>query len=126
MKDSVDYFKMLGPQGELIFIEGLMKDPNVTIRKNSAIGLSQLGSHTFRTLILGIYDDDWTVRRTVEKEILDNFKINLIIENFTGENPNPYSIKFTIKDILDKELCTNRSTIFFLKDLLNEIEKILG
>jgi hypothetical protein len=98
----------------------------VTIRKNSAIGLSQMGLQTFRTLILGLYDDDWTVRRTVEKEILDNYKINNIIENFTKENSSPYSIMFTIKDILEKELFSNKSTSLFLRNILKETEKIIA
>jgi hypothetical protein len=54
--------KHFGPQGELLFIEGLTKDKNPRIRKHCAVGLGQIGSTTFRTLLLGFHDCDSAVR----------------------------------------------------------------
>ena len=54
--------KHFGPQGELLFIEGLTKDRNPKIRKECATGLGQIGSSTFRTLLLGFHDCDINVR----------------------------------------------------------------
>jgi hypothetical protein len=107
----------------LILLEGLTKDSSTTVRKNSAIGLTKMGPHTFRTIILGLYDEDWSVRRIVEKEIFDNYEIGILIEHLLKESSNILSLRLTIKDILDKELVVNRNTCMFFENLLKQLEQ---
>ena len=45
-----------GPQGELMFIEGVTKEQNTHIRIECAKGLGKIGPTTFRTLLLTIHD----------------------------------------------------------------------
>ena len=51
-----------GPQGELMFIEGLTKDKSFLIRCECANGLAQIGPQTFRTLLLSLHDANPAVR----------------------------------------------------------------
>ena len=50
-----------GPQGELIFIEGLTKDRSVVIRQQCAKGLSLYGPKSFRVLLFGLRDIEESV-----------------------------------------------------------------
>ena len=45
-----------GPQGELMFIEGVTKEANAAIRVECAKGLGKIGPSTFRTLLLTLHD----------------------------------------------------------------------
>ena len=45
-----------GPQGELMFIEGVTKEQNAAIRIECAKGLGKIGPSTFRTLLLTLHD----------------------------------------------------------------------
>lgn len=51
-----------GPQGELIFIEGLTKDRSAVIRAQCAKGLGLYGPKSFRALLFGLRDVEETVR----------------------------------------------------------------
>jgi hypothetical protein len=47
-----------GPQGELLFIEGVTKEQNATIRAECATGLGRIGVSAFRTLLLTLSDGE--------------------------------------------------------------------
>lgn len=54
-----------GPQGELIFIEGLTKDKSVIIRQQCAKGLGLYGPKSFRALLFGLRDIDESVQEFI-------------------------------------------------------------
>lgn len=45
-----------GPQGELLFIEGVTKEQNLLVREQCATGLGRIGVTAFRTLLLTLND----------------------------------------------------------------------
>lgn len=118
--------KSFGPQGELIFIEGLMKDPNYLIRANCGIGLGEIGVHTIRTLINhGIFDSKEYVRTTVEKIILKKMKIEDVVKYF--ENTNQLlSLKLLIGEIIDKNIEVSESFKKYCWKLINTIDQIIN
>ncbi len=64
------------------------------------------------------------MRRTVEKEILEKFTLQNILESFTLERgSHRMSLKIAIRDILEKELPINIATKNFFTLLLNTLEK---
>lgn len=58
-----------GPHGELLLIEGVLKDSNPVIRASAAFGLMRIGARTIRTLLLAMNDRDSTVRQAVGRAI---------------------------------------------------------
>lgn len=105
-----------------MFIEGLTKDKNVSIRCMSAIGLAKIGVSTFRTLLVGLYDDNPNVRKVIENEILKNFKLECILSEYQNKSPFIQSLKFSIKDILEKKIYISNLFANFLEELLHMIE----
>lgn len=61
-----------GPQGELMFIEGVTKEANPNIRLECAKGLGKIGPTTFRTLLLTLHDPHPAVVEAVCTAILRN------------------------------------------------------
>lgn len=61
-----------GPQGELMFIEGVTKEANPNIRLECAKGLGKIGPTTFRTLLLTLHDPHPSVVEAVCTAILRN------------------------------------------------------
>lgn len=120
---AITCIKTLGPQGELIFIEGFVKDANPIVRANCAIGLGEIGVHTIRTLLVGLHDEDNGVRSTVEKVIVSTMNINDVITYFSSEGNQLLSLKIAIKDVLDKKYPLSMFTVNYLNQLLEEIEK---
>jgi hypothetical protein len=115
--------KQLGAQGELIFIEGLTKDLNPIIRINCAIGLAELGPHTVRTLLIALHDENFQVRKAVEKELVTKFSISDIINAFADKVSQKFSLKITVRDLIEKELVLNPNTKSYLNDLLIALER---
>ena len=120
---AITCIKSLGPQGELILIEGFVKDANPIVRANCAIGLGELGVHTIRTLLVGLHDEDDGVRATVEKVIVNMMNIGEVVEYFANEGNQLLSLKIAVKDVLDKKYPLSMFTINYLNQLLEEIEK---
>jgi HEAT repeat protein len=58
-----------GSAGELMLIEGLLKDQNPVIRSTAAYGLMHVGPDAIRSLLLGMHDSDPAVRLVVAKAI---------------------------------------------------------
>lgn len=115
----------LGPQGELIFIEGLTRDPNPIIRSNCAIGLAELGVHTLRTLLVGLHDENAEVRKVVERAIVNQMNIRDVLDYFGQDTTGNQivSLKIAVKDILEKNYQLSMFTINYFNQLLNEISK---
>mmetsp|Transcript_45070 Transcript_45070/g.59768 ORF Transcript_45070/g.59768 Transcript_45070/m.59768 type:complete len:180 (+) Transcript_45070:2060-2599(+) len=61
-----------GPQGELMFIEGVTKEANPNIRLECAKGLGKIGATTFRTLMLTLHDPHPAVKEAASNAILRN------------------------------------------------------
>ena len=59
-----------GPQGELLLVEGVLKDPSPRVRAASAYGLGILGPHTTRTLLLALNDRAPGVARSASRALL--------------------------------------------------------
>ena len=119
---AITCIRNLGPQGELIFIEGFTKDPNPIIRANCAIGLSENGVHNMRTLLVGLNDENENVRSTTEKLIVVKMDINNVIGYF-GENDQLNSLNVSIKDILEKNKGLSMFTVNYFNQLLESIAK---
>ena len=78
-----------------------------------------MGPQTLRTLLIGLHDENPQVRKIVEKEIIENFSIQSILEYFTTErSSHRMSLKIAIREILEKQLAMNVKTINFLQNLL--------
>eukprot|EP00761_Pharyngomonas_kirbyi_P009501 gb/GECH01009517.1/.p1 GENE.gb/GECH01009517.1/~~gb/GECH01009517.1/.p1 ORF type:complete len:1191 (+),score=248.75 gb/GECH01009517.1/:1-3573(+) len=71
-----------GAQGELLLIEGALKDSNALIREGSVFGLMYTGARSIRSLLVALEDHAAPVRRRTEitlehmgaKEIVDTLK----------------------------------------------------
>lgn len=101
-KYAIDCILEFGPKGELIFIEGLIKDKSPTVRCNCAIGLCLCGVHTLRTLInKGLYDCNANVRKNIQEAILHFFNVNDIIEYYIEKN-QLFSLKISVEEYLAK------------------------
>jgi hypothetical protein len=102
----------------------LTKDNNPIIRQNSAIGLAEMGPHTIRTLLIGLHDENFNVRKTVEKEITDKISVESILACFPMEkSSHRMSLKIAIRDIIEKDMPINLSTKKFFQNLLSALEK---
>jgi len=55
-----------------MFIEGATKDKNPIIRAECSTGLGNIGSSTFRTLLLNLHDSSGYVREAACSAILRN------------------------------------------------------
>ena len=119
---AINCIKSLGPQGELIFIEGFTKDPNPIIRTNCGIGLAESGVQTLRTLLIGLHDENDTVRNTIEKVIVVKMNIPDVVSYFSAQDQLG-SLKISIKDILEKNKNLSMFTVNYFNQLLNYIEK---
>jgi HEAT repeat protein len=69
-----------------MFIEGLTKDRSWQIRSECAQGLAQIGSSTFRTLLLGLHDPDPRVRESTSNAIIRNMNVEDIEDSFRGKD----------------------------------------
>jgi HEAT repeat protein len=68
-----------GPHGELLLIEGLLKDANHVIRASAAHGLGHVGPKTIRTLLLALNDKDPMVLKAVT-EAIESIGVPAIVE----------------------------------------------
>lgn len=85
-----------GPQGELMFIEGLTKESNEQIRIECARGLGKIGPTTFRTLLLGLHDRSFNVREAASKAITRNMTPESVDEAFQEKEYQRQSLVCTI------------------------------
>jgi hypothetical protein len=82
-----------------------------------------MGPQTLRTLLIGLHDENFHVRKIVEKEITENFSIPIILEYYTLQrSSHRMSLKIAIREILEKQLAINLETVKFLQNLLISLE----
>ena len=118
----IDCIKSLGPQGELIFIEGISKDSNPIIRANCAIGLAMIGPHTIRTLLIGLHDENREVRKIVEKEIVRKFAVEDVLNIFSEKSSQKLSLKIAIRDILEKSQNLQANTRAYFNEIILNLD----
>ena len=85
--------------------------------------MAELGPHTIRTLLIALHDDNISVRKTVEKEISEKIDINDILICFSNKPSQKFSLKITVRDLLEKGTYLNGSTRKILNDLLIALER---
>ena len=119
---AINCIKNLGAEGELIFIEGFMKDKNYLIRINCGLGLADIGIQNMRTLLLGLQDKNQNVRNTIEKVIIVKMPISDVVEYFNNINQLD-SLKITVKDLLEKKQFLQVVTVGYLEKLMDAIEE---
>ena len=120
-KYAIDCILEYGPKGELIFLEGLLKDKSPIVRLNCAIGLCLSGVHTFRTLInKGLFDNNKSVRTNIQGAILHFFNIDDII-NFFKKKKQLMSLKILLDEYLEKGQDITENFLNFSKILIGKI-----
>ena len=119
---AINCIKSLGAEGELIFIEGFTKDNNYLTRINCGLGLADNGIQNMRTLLLGLQDKNKNVRNAIEKVIIVKMPISEVVNYFNNEG-QLLSLKFTIKELLDKKNYLQLVTLGYLEKLLSTIEE---
>jgi hypothetical protein len=82
-----------------------------------------MGPHTLRTLLIGLHDEHPGVRKTVEKEIMEKFNLNSILDTFSDKISQKKSLKIAIRDILEKNIPINNDTKTFFSEILLSLEK---
>ena len=125
-KFCINSLKNFGAKGELIFIEGLMKDKNYIVRANCGIGLCECGVHTLRTLISrGMFDQSEIVRNTIEKNILRKFKVENVIQYYLKNNQLG-SLKICLEEFIEKNPnFINQNFGNFCEKIINEANEYL-
>ena len=120
-KYAIDCLLEYGPKGELIFLEGLLKDKSPIVRLNCAIGLCLSGVHTFRTLInKGLFDNNKSVRTNIQGAILHFFHIDDIITFFKKEK-QLMSLKILLDEYLEKGEDITENFLNFSQILISKI-----
>lgn len=99
-ESAVLCIKNFGAHGELIFIEGVCKDENPSIRAECALGLGQIGVQTFRSLVLALHDSQQIVKDAASIAIIKNLPFNDILEHFKDKDHQKQTICCTIKEII--------------------------
>ena len=119
---AINCLKSLGPEGELVFIEGFTKDNNYLTRINCGLGLADSGIQNMRTLLLGLQDKNKNVRNAIEKVMIVKMPISEVVNYFSNEG-QLQSLKITVKELLTKKNILQMVTVGYLEKLLSSIEE---
>ena len=120
-KYAIDCILEFGPKGELIFMEGLLKDKNPIVRLNCAIGLCLSGVHTFRTLInKGLFDNNAGVRKNIQGAIIHFLNIEEIIHYYKKKD-QLMSLKILLNEYLEKGEDITENFLQFSQILIGKI-----
>jgi HEAT repeat protein len=111
----------LGPQGELVLLEAFRKDSNFIIRAQAAKGLGMAGVRHFKTLILGLHDNHFYVRKNSDKTISNCFSVDSIVNEFVGSPMQAQTIKCAIKEVLALPYKISDACEKILRDVLEEL-----
>ena len=84
--------------------------------------MAESGVQTLRTLLIGLHDENDTVRNTIEKVIVVKMNIPDVVSYFSAQDQLG-SLKISIKDILEKNKNLSMFTVNYFNQLLNYIEK---
>ena len=85
--------------------------------------LAEIGPSTLRTLVIGLFDENQVVRKTVEKEILEKMTFESIAEAYKDKNSQKLSLKVALRDVLEKEIPISHDTNLLFKDILLFFER---
>ena len=125
-KYAIDCILEFGPKGELVFIEGLLKDKSPMVRCNCAVGLCLFGVHTLRTLInKGLFDSNKSVRINIQGAIIHFFNYDDII-NYYQEKGQLLSLKILLDEYLAKGEDITLDFFKFTKNLLDKIMNVVN
>ena len=113
----------LGPQGELIFIEGMTQDSNPVIRNQCVLGLNKFGPRSIRTIVQGLSDKSDLVKATVEK-VIEKMGFNSIISEFKDKVEKLDSLKIALKDVLEKQFYIKNPIKALFKSLIKHFENV--
>ena len=119
---AINCLKNLGPEGELVFIEGFTKDNNYLTRINCGLGLADSGIQNMRSLLLGLQDKNKNVRNAIEKVIIVKMPISEVVNYFSKEGQLK-SLKITVKQLLEKKNYLQVVTMGYLEKLISSIEE---
>lgn len=89
-----------GPQGELMFIEGVTKEANSGIRIECAKGLGKIGASTFRTLLLTLHDPNLAVKEAACLAILRNMTPESVFESFSDKDHQKQSLLCSLQEVV--------------------------
>lgn len=64
-----------------------------------------------------------SVRKTIEKEICERFNIYDILHTFSNKSTQKFSLKVSVRDLLEKGSYLNQNTKRMLNDLLVILER---
>jgi HEAT repeat protein len=93
-----------GPHGELLLIEGVLKDSNTSIRCSAAYGLKHVGPRTIRTLLLALNDRDISVVKAVTQSI-ESIGVTSFVEALKGRPDHQLaSIVTSAREILQSPI----------------------
>ena len=108
-----------GPQGELMFIEGVTKEQNAQIRIECAKGLGKIGPTTFRTLLLTMHDIHPQVKEAACQAILRNMTPASVEQAFAEKSHQRQSLICSISEVLVNENLIHLSNEII--DFLNQL-----
>lgn len=82
----------------------MIKDSNSIIRGSCVEGISKLGPSCLRSLSIVLLDPDITVRNIAENSI-EKMDLNTILNEFKDKPHQKFSLRNTLKGILEKNKC---------------------
>ena len=113
-----------GPQGELMFIEGVTKEANAAIRVECAKGLGKIGPSTFRTLLLTLHDRNLAVKEAACIAVLKNMTPESVYESFVEKDHQKQSLLCSVQEVVmsDQIINLNSDIYNFLARLSQLLE----
>jgi hypothetical protein len=73
--------------------------------------------------LIGLHDENAQVRKAVEKEITQKINIADIMNTFVDKVSQKFSLKITIRDLVEKDIVLHPNTKTYLSDLLIALER---
>ena len=116
-----------GPQGELMFIEGVTKEANPSIRLECAKGLGKIGATTFRTLLLTLHDPHPGVKEAACNAILRNMTPESVFACFEDKEHQRQSLLCSVQEVIMSDQVVDLSSDIynFLSTLAQKLEETM-
>lgn len=122
---AAEVIALSGPHGELLLIEGLLKDSNNVIRASAAYGLKFVGPRAIRTLLLALDDKDPKVSEAVCSAIESMEPVSIAEVLKTRPIQQCQSVIQSAKEIIDESIPISITLNTMLSKLVQELEKIV-
>ena len=123
-ESAVLCIKNFGAHGELLFIEGVSKEPNAQVRAECAYGLGSIGVQTFRSLLLALHDSFQIVKDAASLAILNHMPFHQLISHFEDKDHQKQTICCTIKELLVNNNINSQS--YLRQDIIQYLRHLLG